>query len=298
MPVENLLIESYKPERDKAAITAMLFGSEQFDELFQNSEGNYSDGIFVARYNGLTVAFLSFDGFRRRALTTIFVSKEYRRLGIGAALMAQADKLLSQNVAVERSIGVCIEGDLSSKQFLYKNGYYVSYSSYIMVRENEALPERDIIVRQYEDDDYLICHDIWEIAFYKMHKSVGLLPTYYFPPNERERKRFVDDRNNRFVMLVDGEIVAVGVIDGNELSHVSVRPDLQSRGYGRAFVSFLVNEIMRRGEKIVKLGVVKGNPAKKLYECLGFKERSLHHWLTKYYKPDTRLSRPPSEDIS
>lgn len=36
-------------------------------------------------------------------------------------------------------------------------------------------------------------------------------------------------------MLTDGEIVAVGVIDGSELSHVSVRPDLQSRGYGRAF---------------------------------------------------------------
>ncbi|WP_152393014.1 GNAT family N-acetyltransferase [Paenibacillus guangzhouensis] len=119
----------------------MLFGSEQFDEIFQNSEGNYSDGIFVARYNGSTVAFLSFDGFRRRALTTIFVSKEFRRLGIGAALMAQADKLLSQNVAVERSIGVCTEGDLSSMQFLYKNGYYVSYSSYIMEREHEALPE-------------------------------------------------------------------------------------------------------------------------------------------------------------
>jgi ribosomal protein S18 acetylase RimI-like enzyme len=107
----------------------------------------------------------------------------------------------------------------------------------------------------------------------------------------------VEDKNNRFVMLNDGEIVAVGIIDGSELSHVSVRPDLQGRGYGRAFVSFLVNEIMRRGEKVVKLGVVKGNPAKKLYERLDFKEKSLHHWVTKYYRPDTRLSRPPSEKI-
>ncbi|WP_213587487.1 GNAT family N-acetyltransferase [Paenibacillus sp. J2TS4] len=82
------------------------------------------------------------------------------------------------------------------------------------------------------------------------------------------------------------------------LEHVVVRPDLQGRGYGRAFVSFLVNEMIRRGEKMVKLGVVKGNPAKKLYERLGFKEKSLYHWVTKYYKPDTRLSRPPHEDIS
>lgn len=107
--------------------------------------------------------------------------------------------------------------------------------------------------------------------------------------------RFAEDRSNRFVMLIDGEIAAVGIIDGVELSHVSVRLDLQSRGYGRAFISFLVNEIVRRGWEIVTLGVVKGNPAIKLYKSLGFKAKSLNHWVTKYYKPDTRLSRPPSD---
>jgi hypothetical protein len=54
-----------------------------------------------------------------------------------------------------------------------------------MEREGGRLPERNISVRQYEDDDYLICHNIWEISFYKMHERVGMLPTYYLPPNER-----------------------------------------------------------------------------------------------------------------
>lgn len=293
--IENLLVEPYLPERDKAAIKAMLYGNEQFDDMFQASERTFPDGIFVARSNGATVGFLSFDGFKRKAETTIFVSMEYRQMGIGTALIAKANQLLSQSEAVERSMGACVEGDRSSLQFLYKNGYYISYSSYIMEREGEPLPESNIAVRQYEDDDYVVCHQIWEIAFYKMHEHVGILPSYYFPPNERERKRFAEDRSNRFVMVVDDEIVAVGIINGNELSHVSVRPDVQSRGYGRAFVSYLVNEIMRRGETNVKLCVVQGNPAKKLYERLGFKEKALTHWLTKYYKPDTRLSRPPSE---
>lgn len=92
-------------------------------------------------------------------------------------------------------------------------------------------------------------------------------------------------------------ISAVGVIDGSELRHVAVRPDLQSCGYGRAFVSFLVNEIMRRGEKNVKLWVVKGNFAKKLYDSLGFREKSLYHFVNKYYRPDSRLKTPPTEDI-
>lgn len=292
--MEQLKIEPYKPERDEASITAMLCENEQFN-VFQQSNKMLSDGIFVARYNDLTVGFLSFDGFKRRALTTLFVNKEYRRMGIGATLMKKTDKILSQNVAVERSIGFCIDGDRCSQQFLYKHGYYISYSSFIMEREGVLLPETNITVRQYEDDDYVICHNICEIAFYEMHERVGILPSYYYPPNETERMRFAQDRSNRFVMLIDGEIAAVGIIDEFELSHVSVRLDLQSRGYGRAFISFLVNEIVRRGGEIVTLGVVKGNPAIELYKSLGFKAKSLNHWVTKYYKPDTRLSRPPSE---
>lgn len=35
-------------------------------------------------------------------------------MGIGIALMVKADQLLSQNEAVERSMGTCIDGDRSS----------------------------------------------------------------------------------------------------------------------------------------------------------------------------------------
>ncbi|WP_449603714.1 hypothetical protein [Paenibacillus sp. Marseille-Q9583] len=38
---------------------------------------------------------------------------------------------------------------------------------------------------------------------------------------------------------------------------------------------------MRRGGEIVTLGVVKGNPAIKLYKSLGFKAKPLNHWVTK-----------------
>jgi len=294
--MDNLSIEPYKAVRDKASITAMLCG-EALSSVFQPSGKGVTDGVFVARYNGETVAFLSFDGYKRRALTTIYVNKAYRRIGIGTALMAKADQLLGQNKIVERSIGACMDGDSSSLQFLYKHGCYISYSSYAMEREDVPLPESNITVRQYDDEDYVICHNIGELVFFQMHEQVGILPSYYYPPNETERKRFADDRNNRFVMLIEGEIAGIGIINGSELSHISVRPDLQSRGYGRAFISYLVNEIMRRGEKIVTLAVVKGNPAINLYKSIGFKEKSLNHWMTKYYRPDTRLSRPPSDIV-
>lgn len=292
--MEDLIIEPYQPERDKAVIRAMMCGDEQVEELLK-CERMFPDGIFVARYNGMTVGFLSIDGIKRKAQTMIYVSEEYRRKGIGSALMAKVDHLLSLHKIVERSMGGCIDGDRSSLQFLYKNGYYISYSGFFMDRKGDFLPEQHISVRPYEDNDYETCLVLMEVAFYKLHESLDLLPTYYFPPNENERKRLFENKSNIYVLLVDGEIAGVGMINGNELSHVSVRYDLQSRGYGRPFVSYLVNEIMRRGNTIVKLGVLKGNRAKKLYESLGFKEKSLYHWLTKYYRPDTRMSRPPSE---
>lgn len=51
-------------------------------------------------------------------------------------------------------------------------------------------------------------------------------------------------------------IFSHGTIFKRQLSFVCVRADLQSRGYGKPIVSFLVNEIMRRGEKTVTLCVV------------------------------------------
>ncbi|UNK17003.1 GNAT family N-acetyltransferase [Paenibacillus sp. N3/727] len=296
--MDNLIIETYKPERDISSIRTMLRGDEYFEGKFQEDEMKFPEGIFVAYYNSVTVGFLSFSSLKGRGTeTTIFVSKEYRRMGIGSKLIERAEQLLNQYEAVERSMGACIDGDRSSLQFMCKNGYHILHSSYIMVRKGENLPESHFPIRQYEDDDYLMWHGIREMAFYKMRERVGILPSYYYAPSEWERKNFLEDRNNRFVLLVNSEMAAVGVIDGSELRQVAVRPDMQSRGYGRGFVSFLVNEMMHRGEKIVKLEVVKGNPAKTMYESLGFKEKSLHHIVTKYYRPDSRLSRPPDEDI-
>jgi ribosomal protein S18 acetylase RimI-like enzyme len=87
------------------------------------------------------------------------------------------------------------------------------------------------------------------------------------------------------------------VIKGNELKNLAVRPDLQAKGFGRKFASFLINEIIRRGNKTVVLNVVNGNYAKKLYESLGFKEKTLFDHVLKFYRPDSRLHMLPDEYI-
>ena len=80
-----------------------------------------------------------------------------------------------------------------------------------------------------------------------------------------------------------------------KINCVAVSIEHQSRGYGRALVKFLVNEIISRGEDKVILEVAKGNFVKTLYDSdsLGFKETALYHKYIKYFRPDTRLSAPP-----
>lgn len=97
--------------------------------------------------------------------------------------------MLSQYDVVERSMGACIDGDRSSLQFLYKNGYYVDYSMYFMEREGELLTESNFSIRQYEDNEYLTWHNISQMAFCKMREHVGILPSFYYASSESERKR-------------------------------------------------------------------------------------------------------------
>lgn len=120
--MKDLVIEFYNNERDRTLIKAMLNGNEQYDEIFRANEGDFQGNIIVARYKGVTVGFLSFGPFRRQTVTTIFIRNECRKMGIGSELMKRANQLLSKNEEVERSIGVCVNGDHSSLQFIYKNG--------------------------------------------------------------------------------------------------------------------------------------------------------------------------------
>ncbi|MEK4480635.1 MULTISPECIES: GNAT family N-acetyltransferase [unclassified Paenibacillus] len=95
-----------------------------------------------------------------------------------------------------------------------------------------------------------------------MRQRVGMYPSFFYKPVEWEREQYAENKDNMFVMIVDETIVAVGKIAGNKISMVAISIEHQSRGYGRSFVKFLINEIISRGEDKAILEVVKGNFAK------------------------------------
>jgi len=53
-----------------------------------------------------------------------------------------------------------------------------------------------------------------------------------------------------------------------EIMQVQIHPEYQGKGLGKIVINYIINQA---DKKLVKLSVLKGNPAKKLYESLGFK---------------------------
>ena len=98
------------------------------------------------------------------------------------------------------------------------------------------------------------------------------------------RDRF--DLSRKSIIQQDGNpIGCLAVLDeGNHiyLSYIALKPALQNKGIG----TMLIQDVLERGQranKPVTLKVLKINPARKLYERLGFKvtqESETHYFMT------------------
>lgn len=53
-----------------------------------------------------------------------------------------------------------------------------------------------------------------------------------------------------------------------EVLQIQIHPEYQGKGLGKIVINHIINQA---NNKPVKLSILKGNPAKKLYESLGFK---------------------------
>jgi len=291
----DLQIGPYVRERDCEALAELLR-----EDAVQAKAGlataaveNHPECVYVAWLGGRLAGYLVTNGFGRRAHAAAYVTPGFRRQGVGSALLRLADGLFAGNEKVELSTGVCLEDDSDTIQLLYRHGYYRGHGAFTMERRGGALPVGDFVFRNYEDADYPAWHRVYESAFWPMRATTGQLPVYYFPPSERERQGLAANRENHYVLTVEGEIAAIGHIEGRHLYTLAVRRDMQGRGYGRATASFLANEIMRRGEPVVELGVVQGNTAIGLYEALGFVVTQRLACMKRYYRPDSIPSAPP-----
>ncbi len=149
-----------------------------------------------------------------------------------------------------------------------------------MVYTGDKLTVDNCEIINYEDNDYDECQKIFSEAFHKMRLLVGLESTLS-SPNEKQKNSYKENSENIFVLREDNKIVAISILDDNEIDGVAVAIDKQGKGYGKKLVSYSVSKLLARGCQKVSLWVVEGNPAKFLYEKLGFKTDRMHEFAIK-----------------
>ncbi|HBS43385.1 MAG TPA: hypothetical protein DEA91_00985 [Paenibacillus sp.] len=194
------LIHKYSPLRDKAQIERLLLHNNDLLKIFCQDEETNKNNILVALNKDTLLGFLSFNGFGRKPQATLFVSNEYDAVDIGSKLIEEYEKMLIHNETVEHTVFTVLSSDAELISVLEKN-YRLSFTSYIMERIGDPFPPADILVRNYEENDYLEWDRVCELAFYHMRQRIGMYPSFFYTPVEWEREQFAKNKDNMFVVV-------------------------------------------------------------------------------------------------
>lgn len=297
----HMKISEFDKTRDQTRVLELLMGEAEVLKRFRGAMESDQASIYIAEDAGTVIGTLFMQEFDSLSVTpTVFVAPASRRRGIGTELLRFLDHVLTDS-PYERA-ELQINADEGIAVFLEKNGYFRYFVDILMERDNTpinptattdaALAERGIVVRNYRDEDYWAYHNIVGVGFYLMRQRAGLMP-WYSPPSAYERKDIAKGYRNRYVMLDRGEIVAVCKIHDNDIALLGVRPDKQSQGYGTLLLSYWINRIIteRQADKIT-IDVTQGNPAKALYQRMGFRDVGCRYGYVKFNKPDSRPKAP------
>ena len=122
-------------------------------------------------------------------------------------------------------------------------------------------------------------------AFHKMGLETGWFPkSVPESPSAEMRELWKNTADERYVYVLDDEIIGYAHIDGTELADVSIKISHQGKGYGTKFIKFLLNILLEKGYNEPFLYCVVGNKARCLYESLGFKEVTCNEYAKKNLK--------------
>lgn len=226
-----------------------------------------------------------FSGAGEKASYTLFVRESLRRQGIGTALLNALEEHMK---AVGVKEAVC---DYMSEpvidRFVSNKGYENWFRSRLMIYKGDILELNEahmtagnLEIVPYQDYFYPESQRIFSEAFHGMRLSVGL-PSVLSQPSEDERARYIENAENLFVLRAAGKQVAVVRLEAPEIDALAVDPACHRSGFGQILAIFAVNELMRRGHKEVSLWAVEGNPARFLYEKVGFESLRVHQFCQK-----------------
>lgn len=190
-----------------------------------------------------------------RAGCGVYVRPEERRKRIGTTLLwrlqegMQGDGIQKMGCMYEEGS----EGELFAQAKGMEPAHTVRYMSY----EGEPLEIEKGDISGYQDHDYEEVRQLLSGAFGEVRQ-----------PSEEEKASYHARKQDIFVCREAGQIVAVASLQDNEIRRLAVRADRQGQGWGRAMISFSINELQKRGYEKCYLWVMVGNHAIRTYHNL------------------------------
>ncbi|MEA5038961.1 MAG: GNAT family N-acetyltransferase [Clostridiaceae bacterium] len=276
----------YEPlkETDRAAACGLLRSDPEGGEHLLHMLSEEPDTLMTAVWKERLVALACVGAQGPASFLMLFVAPELRGQGIGSAVAAYAEDVLRAG-GTQKIWGAFRADNAAARAFSRHLGYENYFSTACMRRTGPPFPAEQVPVRPYADADYPVCQPMYARAFHEMRLHTGCFPdSVIAPPTEAGRRDWQTHEQDRFIYEDGGGIAAYSHICGDELSSVAVCVERQGHGIGGKFIAYLCNEIYRRGYAAVRLSCVVGNPARHLYDRLGFQETHVEDFPRKTLK--------------
>lgn len=266
---------------DKAALKAFLTGDCAGNSLLDALE-NPEHTVYGILVNGTLVGAAEIE-HDRHAFLYVYIVRQFRKKGFGAMAVKLCEKELQRDTL--KSIETYyLSGDENAKTFANKLGYAYRFSSALMRYNGGAFDLPSLPVRSYVDEDYTAAQQLSARAFHEMRLRVGGFPdSVVQKPTEAMREAWNASAKERFVYVLDNEIIGHSHLEGDAIDSVSIKPEVQGRGVGRLFVKYLCNKILENGHNSVTLYCVVGNYARHLYDSLGFQQEYIEEYAVKTF---------------
>lgn len=238
------------------------------------------DTLFAMSLSGKQIGYALYDT-GKTAFIQPYILMRFRGRGYGKSALA-ACETRAREAGAMRFLSAYRLCDGVAATFAEKNGYARDFTSAFLTYEGENTFCDSACIRAYADADYGAAHELYARAFHEMRVRVGDFPNSVVePPSERMRAFWAKTSGERLVYEENGVVLGYAHVEGSGISSVAVLPEAQGRGVGRRFVSGLCSRILASGHRRVTLSCVVGNRARKLYDALGFVERSVEVYMKK-----------------
>ncbi|WP_225442565.1 GNAT family N-acetyltransferase [Paenibacillus lycopersici] len=203
MQQAGIRYEQYREQDYKAVSDLLLLDAHTGENILRVLAE--APELFVTAYRGDTlvgVAQVNEPG--TQSYLTVFVTPQFRRQGIGSAMLEHAETQLRSG-GTRKVRSSFRAGHLSALAFAHKHGYSSYFSSALMQRVGDPFPLDELPVRPYRDEDYFASQSLYAEAFHDMRVRVGRFPdSVVAEPSEEERSAWKADADTRYVYEVNG----------------------------------------------------------------------------------------------